>query len=66
MCFNVYFSESSDSGRKIFPSTDFSKGIKRVMETESLMLRICRPIFGSEKAVVLDGGFCVAKGVIEL
>ena len=29
----------------------------------SLMLSMCRLIFGTEKAVVLDRGFCVAKGV---
>ena len=31
-----------------------------------LMLRICRPIFGSGKAVVLDSGFFVAKGSTEI
>ena len=30
------------------------------------MLRMCRPIFGSEKDVVLDSGFFVAKGITEL
>ena len=30
------------------------------------MLRICRPIFGSEKAVVLVSVFCVAKVITEL
>ena len=30
------------------------------------MLRMCRPIFGSGKAVVLDSVFCVAKGITEL
>ena len=29
----------------------------------SLMLRMCRPIFGSGKAVILEIGFCVAKGI---
>ena len=32
----------------------------------SLMLRMCRPIFGSWKAVVSDSGFCVAKVITEL
>ena len=31
-----------------------------------LMLRICRPIFGSGKAVVLDNGFCVPKSITYL
>ena len=30
------------------------------------MLRICRPVFGSGKDLVLDSGFCVAKGIILL
>ena len=35
-------------------------------EILSLMLRMCKPIFGTEKAVVLENGFCVAKGFTEL
>ena len=27
------------------------------------MLRMCRPIFGSGKSIVLDSGICVAKGI---
>ena len=30
------------------------------------MLRMCGPIFGSGKTVVLYSGFCVAKGITEL
>ena len=30
------------------------------------MLRMCKPIFGSGKAVVLDSGLCVAKGIIDI
>ena len=30
------------------------------------MLRMCRPIFGSGKVVVLDSGFCVAKGIADI
>ena len=32
----------------------------------SLMLSMCRTIFGSGKAVVWDSGFCVTKGITEL
>ena len=32
----------------------------------SLMLRMCRPIFGSGKAVVLDSGFCVTKDITDI
>ena len=34
--------------------------------TVGLMLRMCQPLFGAGKAVVLDSGFCVAKGVFDL
>ena len=27
---------------------------------------MCQPIFGNGKAVVLDSGFCVAKGIVAL
>ena len=30
------------------------------------MLRVCRPIFRSGKAVSLDSIFCVAKGITDL
>ena len=32
----------------------------------SLILMMCRPIFGSSKAVVLDSGFCAAKSITDL
>ena len=35
-------------------------------KTVSLMLRMCKPIFGIGKAVVLNSGFCVSKGITEL
>ena len=30
------------------------------------MLRMCRPIFVSGKAVILESRFCVTKGITEL
>ena len=30
------------------------------------MLRMCRPIFGTGKAVVLEGWFCVVNGIVEI
>lgn len=35
-------------------------------KTVGLMLRICQSIFHSGKLVVLDSGFCMLKGIIEL
>ena len=28
------------------------------------MMRISKPLFGTEKAVVMDNGFCVIKGIV--
>ena len=35
-------------------------------KTVGLMLRMCQSIFSTGKLVVLDSGFCVLKGIIEL
>ena len=37
-----------------------------VMKTVSLLLRMCRPMFGSNKYVVLDSLFYVAKDIEEI
>ena len=42
------------------------KEYKKLGKTERLMSRRCRPIFGSGKAVVLDSGFIVAKGITQI
>ena len=42
------------------------KEYNKVGKIESLMLRMCGPIFGSGKAFILDSGFCFPKGIIEL
>ena len=39
------------------------KEYNELKKMASLMLSICRPIFVSSKAVVLNGGFCVVKGI---
>ena len=39
------------------------KQYNKLGKTVSLMLRICRPIFGSGKAVGLGSGFFVTKGI---
>ena len=31
-----------------------------------LLLRVCRPIFGSGKAIALDSGFCVTEVITDL
>ena len=30
------------------------------------LLQLTRPIYGSGKVIVLDSGFCVLKGLVEL
>ena len=32
----------------------------------ALLLRMCRPIYGTAKVVILDSGFCVLKALIAL
>ena len=49
-----------------FPGSLCQKEYNKLGETVSLTLRICRPIFGSGKAVVLNSGFFVAKGITEI
>ena len=51
-------------GKKL-PSTAWSKGIMQ-SKTVSLLLRMCIPIFGSEKAVVLDSVFCFTKVITDI
>ena len=35
-------------------------------KTAGLLLRLTKPIWGSSKVIVLDSGFCVLKGIVEL
>ena len=35
-------------------------------KTSGLLLRLCKPLFGTGKLVILDSGFCVLAAVIEL
>ena len=40
--------------------------MQQVKEMGSLMLGMCRPIFGLGKSVVLDSAICVDKGITDL
>ena len=42
------------------------KEYNKLRKALSLMLRMCRHIFVSGKAVVFDSGFCVDKGLTDL
>ena len=39
------------------------KEYNELIKMASPILRMCRPIFGSVKSVVLDSGFCVSKDI---
>ena len=34
--------------------------------TVGLMLRMCKTLYGTGKAVVMDSGLCVSRGIVEL
>jgi hypothetical protein len=53
--------EGKDQTRELGPKEQAELGA-----TVRLVLQRCTPIFGTGKAVVLDSGFCVAKGVVAL
>ena len=55
-----------DSGRQISPSTTWWRVILWVREMASLMLRMCKPIVGTGKDMILGSSFYVDKGIIEL
>ena len=48
------------------PQTLGQKEYNELRKMLSLMLRMCIPIFGSDKAYVLDILFCIDKGTTEL
>ena len=48
------------------PEREAVKAFKKYGKTAGLLLRMCEPLFGSLKVVILDSGFCVLKGIIEL
>ena len=52
--------------RKYRPSQRGAKQHQELGKTVGLMLRMCKPIFGSGKALVFDSVFFVAKGIVEL
>ena len=53
-------------GGKDLPGPLGQKEYNELEKTVSLMLRICRPMFGSRKDVVLDSGFYITKGITDL
>ena len=54
--------EGKDRPNQMGPEEFSEKGGKTV----GLMLRMCQPIWHTGKVVILDSGFCVLKGIVEL
>jgi Transposase IS4 len=59
--FGVEIVEGKGTPRKKPPKEFESLG-----KTVGLLLRLTKPLWGTAKMVVLDSGFCVLKGIIEL
>ena len=51
---------------EVVEGRDTPKQFHEMGKTASLLLRLTKPIWGSSKVVVLDSGFCVLKGIVEL
>jgi len=59
--YQVELVEGKDTPRQAPPKQFHETG-----KTVGLLLRLTKPIWGSSKVVVLDSGFCVLKGIVEL
>jgi hypothetical protein len=59
--FSIELVEGRDRPRQLGPAEHNSLG-----KTVGLMWRMCKPLFHSGKVVILDSGFCVLQGIIEL
>ena len=42
------------------------KELSELGKTVGLLLRLCRFLWGTSSAVILDSGLCVLKGIVEL
>ncbi len=60
--FRVELVEGKDRPRQMGPMEHDDKGGKMV----GLLLRLTKPVWGTGKVVILDSGFSVLKGIIEL
>ena len=40
--------------------------VKKYGKTVALLLTMCKPLYSTGKVVMLDSGFCVLRGIIEL
>ena len=40
--------------------------VKKYGKTVALLLTMCKPLYSTGKVVILDSGFCVLRGIVEL
>jgi Transposase IS4 len=59
--FDVELVEGKDSPSQRAPPMWNEKG-----KTVGLLLRLCKSIFSTGKVVILDSGFCILQGIVEL
>ena len=63
---HFYIVESTDCRRERLSSTAWAERGRRFGRHSWIDATNVPPIFGTGKAVVLDSGFCVAKGIVAL
>ena len=44
----------------------WTKKYSEIGRKVGLVLRMCETLYGTGKAVMMDSGFCVARGIVEL
>ena len=59
--FGIEMVEGKDRPKEIPPDPTNEKG-----NTIGLLLRLCSSIYNSGRVVILDSGFCVLQGLVEL
>ena len=62
----ILFGLEMVEGKDAPPEFETKKNFHSFGKTAGLMLRMCETLFGQLKVVVLDSGFCVLQGIIEL
>jgi len=51
---------------KDVPPQHASKEFAELGKTVGMMLRLAKPLFGTSSVLVMDSGFCIVKGLVEL
>jgi hypothetical protein len=59
--YSIELLEGEDRPQQLGPTRKDSLG-----KTIGLMCRMCKPIFHIQKVAIIDSGFCISQGMIEL